>query len=114
MKKLSHSINYAIQGISYLFSTQRNARIHLVAGTLAVTLGFWLTISKTEWLIITLCIAMVLILEAFNTAIETLCDFINPEFNSRIKVIKDLSAAAVLISAIASMICGLIIFLPKL
>ncbi|MFM9944938.1 MAG: diacylglycerol kinase family protein [Bacteroidia bacterium] len=114
MKKLTHSIKYALQGIAHLFITQRNARFHLVAASMALALGFWLKISVIEWAFITLCISAVIGAEAFNTAIETMCDTLHHEIHPKIKIVKDLSAAAVLIISIGALVIGSLIFLPKL
>ena len=81
---------------------------------MAVVLGLLLEITKTEWLILCLTIALVISLEIVNSAIEGLADFITQEKNESIKRIKDLSAAAVLVSAMASIIIGIIIFVPKI
>lgn len=76
--------------------------------------GWFFDISAIEWLVVVLCIVVVLVAEAFNAAIEKLCDLVEDRYNSRIKTIKDISAGSVLIAAIISLIAGLIIFLPKL
>ena len=108
------SFRFAFNGIKILIKEEHNARIHLFVGSLAVVFGFLLEISKTEWLILCLTIALVISLEIVNSAIEGLADFITREKNESIKRIKDLSAAAVLVSAIASIIIGIIIFVPKI
>ncbi|MBC7653927.1 MAG: diacylglycerol kinase family protein, partial [Oligoflexus sp.] len=71
-------------------------------------------ISAIEWLAVILVIGLVFITEIINTSIENIADFISPERHPKIKVIKDLAAAAVILSAIVSVIIGLLIFLPKL
>lgn len=114
MKRLGSSINYAIQGIIFLVKTQRNARFHLVSATVAIILGIWLCVSSMEWIVISLCITLVIGAEAFNTSLEMLCDTLHPEKHPKIKSVKDLSAAAVLILSIGALITGLIIFIPKL
>jgi diacylglycerol kinase len=81
---------------------------------LAIIAGILLKISATEWLFIVLCSMLVLMLELINTAVEYLCDTITTDFHPVIKIVKDISAAAVLISAAGSVITGLIIFLPKI
>lgn len=108
-----HSFKYAINGLKILFTQEHNARIHLTISLLVITLGCILAISQTEWLVILLLIALVLSLEAVNSAIESLSDFVSPQKNEKIKIAKDLSAGAVLIASIIAIICGSIIFLPK-
>ena len=69
---------------------------------------------KTDWITIIIVSASVLAFECFNTAIENLCDFVTTEKNDKIRKIKDLAAAGVLISAIGSAFVGLIIFIPEI
>lgn len=76
--------------------------------------GFILKISNTEWLFIIGCSMLVLALELINTAIEHLCDTITKDIHPTIKIIKDVSAAAVLVVAAGSVVGGLIIFLSKI
>lgn len=107
------SFKYAFNGLKVLLSQEHNIRIHLIISIFAVIIGILLNISAVEWLIILALIGLVLSLEAINSAIEKLCDFVSPEWDKAIKGIKDISAAAVLIAAIISAICGMIIFIPK-
>lgn len=113
MSKRLASFKFAFTGLCSLFKHEHNSRLHLIAALLVIALGFILGISRTEWMILVIIIAMVLITEILNSAIESLADYISPEYNSIIKRVKDYGAAAVLISAITSVIVGLIIFLPK-
>lgn len=108
------SFKYAFEGFKILFQEEHNARIHLVAAILAVALGFFFKISTAEWLVIIIVIGLVFITEIINSSIENMADFISPEKHFQIKRIKDLAAAAVLFSAIVSVIIGLVIFVPKL
>ena len=108
------SFVYAFKGIGYLLRTQHNAWIHLGFAILALALGVCFSISPFEWILIILCIGIVFAAEAFNTAIEQLCDARFTEYDKRAEIIKDTAAGAVLIVAIASAVTGLIIFLPRL
>jgi diacylglycerol kinase len=85
-----------------------------LATVLAVIMSILLKLSSAEWIFIIMAIAMVWTAELFNTAIEALCDMIMLEKHPKIKFIKDVAAAAVLVSALAALLTGLIIFLPKL
>jgi diacylglycerol kinase (ATP) len=114
MNKFIRGFGYALNGIWHATATQLNFRAHLVAAIIAIYAGYALHISKDEWLWITLCITMVLVAELFNTAIEFLVDLVSPEYNKKAGLIKDMSAGAVLITAIGALIIGLIIFVPKL
>lgn len=104
---------YVFKGLRFLV-TEANAKIHLMVGTLVVLLGFLLRLSKWEWIALVGAIAMVLMAEAFNTAIEVLVDLVSPEFNEMAGRTKDLAAAATFICALAASCIGLIIFVPKL
>ena len=108
------SFKFAFKGIVDFFQTEHNAIIHLVIAIAVIGLGIWLSISWFEWIIIICLIGMVFMAELFNTAIEKLGDSITQEYNENIKKAKDLSAAAVLIAALTSVLTGLIIFIPKL
>ncbi|MEO7529774.1 MAG: diacylglycerol kinase family protein [Sediminibacterium sp.] len=114
MIKLVRSFGYAWQGILYCIKTQLNFRIHLVVLSMVIIGGFILHIGTTEWLFIIGCAMLVLALELLNTAIEKLCDTISTEIQPEIKIIKDVSAAAVLLSAAGSVVTGIIIFFPKM
>jgi diacylglycerol kinase len=81
---------------------------------MAVALGFFLSLSMGEWIALVLCIALVLVAELLNTAIEYLCDALHPDLHPEIGRAKDVAAGAVLIAALAAMTVGAILFLPKL
>jgi diacylglycerol kinase len=112
--KMVRSFYFAFAGLGYLFRTQRNARIHLLLGILACGLGAWLRISRVEWAVIVFTIALVLILEGLNTAVEAAIDLASPDIHPLAKAAKDLAAGMVLIAAIASVAVGLLILGPPL
>lgn len=112
MKKLQ-TFKHAINGISHVFKNEQNFKIHIIATILIIIAGFLFSIDKTEWMIIIIAISVVTSFEIINSAIEYLCNFVSPEYNNKIKHIKDASAGAVLISAIGALFLGLIIFIPK-
>jgi diacylglycerol kinase len=114
MKKFIRGFGYALNGIWHASVTQLNFRVHLVAAIVTLYAGYALNISTSEWLWIILSIAMVLIAELFNTALEFLTDLVSPEYNKKAGLVKDMSAGAVLITAICALVIGLIIFVPKL
>lgn len=76
--------------------------------------GIFFKISNIEAIILVLTIFFVFIAEFINTAIEKLADLYTTEYNENIKIIKDIGAGSVTISAIASVIVGVIMFLPKI
>lgn len=108
-RKVVRSFRFAGQGILDLFRFENNAKVHLLIAGLVVATGLYLQLSRTEWAIILTQIGLVWAAEAFNTAIEKLCDFVSPGRHPQIKAIKDLSSGAVLILAITAVIVGLII-----
>ncbi len=108
------SFAYAFNGIFILFKTQPNAVIHLIATVGVLVLGFVYSISAIEWLFVLFSIALVLVSEAINSAIEFLGDAVTQEQNEWIKRSKDIGAGAVLIAACFATVAGLIIFIPKL
>jgi len=112
-KKRLRSFVFACNGIKNLVKNEHNAQLHLIALFAAVVLGVLFNISPTEWIAIIMVSGMVIIAEILNTAIEKLSDFVEPKWNEKIGMIKDYGAAAVLISAIVSLIVGGIIFIPR-
>jgi diacylglycerol kinase (ATP) len=111
---MANSFRYAIAGLRYLLWTQRNAKIHTAIGLAAVALGFVLGIDRYEWLILTLTIAIVLAAEGVNTAIEAVVDLASPSYHPLAKIAKDVGAGTVLLTAIAAVIVGMLLFLPHL
>ena len=108
------SFRYAFQGIRYLIQTQRNAWIHTLATVCAISLGIFLPLSRTDWGLMIVAIALVWMAEAFNTAIEAVVDLVTPDYKKLAKVGKDCGAAAVLIAAIGAAVISFLIFLPYL
>lgn len=108
------SFSYAFNGLKVLFKEEHNARIHLLVTILVIILGLVFQVSLIEWIILIFAIGFVLISEIINTAIEQIADFISPQKHPKIKIIKDLAAASVLISSICAFVVGLIIFIPKI
>jgi len=113
IKKCLNSFQFAFRGIYLFFRNENNARVHLLATILVILLGLYVHLSRFEWLWVSLSITLVWIAEAFNTALEKLTDLVSPEFNPKAGLIKDLSAAAVLFTAIFAFITGMVIFIPK-
>jgi len=108
------SFRYAFTGIKELIADEHNFRIHLFAAILVIICGIIYEVSPLEWILLSIVIGIVISAEIFNSAIEKLADFVSPEHNKIIGKVKDMSAAAVLVLAVVSVIVGLIIFLPKM
>jgi diacylglycerol kinase (ATP) len=113
-KKRRNSFAYAFQGLSALFKTEHNAWIHAASTVLILILSFLFNISAIEWCLVIIVMGGVWTAEIFNTAIEKMMDHVTPERHPVVKLVKDLSAAAVLLTALAAFITGCIIFIPKI
>jgi diacylglycerol kinase len=105
---------YAFNGLVVFFRHERNGRIQLIAAIAVVLIGFLLSVSLKEWIVLLMCIASVLSLEMINSSIEKLCNLVHPKYHPAVKVIKDISAGAVLWFSVISSIIGIIIFFPKI
>ncbi|MEM7162570.1 MAG: diacylglycerol kinase family protein [Bacteroidota bacterium] len=112
LKGRQKSFAAAFKGISPLIK-EANFRIHLCIACLCLIAASILHFTKVEWLILLLCIFFIFALEAMNTAIEYLVDFVSPEFNHQAGKVKDIASAAVLIGALGVSIIGILLFGPK-
>ena len=108
------SIGFAFKGTVFLIKTEASIQIQFVIAVILTGLGFYFKISNFEWLFQVLAIGLVISFESINTAIERIADFIHPEHNKKIGIIKDMAAGAVFIAAFFACIVGLIIYIPKI
>lgn len=111
---LKESFIFAIRGISYLFLFHRNMRRIFLLGILAFLLGIYLDLKRSEFMILFLTISIVFIAEMFNTAIELIIDMFTDKYHVMIKIIKDISAAVVLIASLNALAIGYILFWKKI
>ena len=109
LMKLLKSFNFSINGIKILLKEQ-NFVIHLFALFVVILVAIYLELNYLEWIVLLLTCGFVISLEAMNTAIEKMCDLISKEKNKEIKIIKDISAASVLIQALISISIALLLF----
>ena len=107
------SIGIAFKGALLLLKTEASVKIQFVLLIIFTLVGFYFNLSSTEWIMQTFAIGLVMSIEAVNTAIEKLSDFIHPNHNPKIGFIKDIAAGAVFIAAICAFIVVLIIYIPK-
>lgn len=114
IKKQVYSFKNALEGIAWIFKTQRNFKIHLFLSFLAVFGGVLFQISKQEFLVVFLLIGIGLAIETLNTAIEETIDAIHKDWTEEIKIAKDVSAAAMLIFSLCALLAAGIIFIPKI
>ena len=113
-KNFLEALINSIKGIGFTVKTELNIKIQLVFMCLVIIAGFVFKISLMEWGLLVLTIFVVLFAEMTNTAIENTVDLVTEEYNEKAKVAKDVASGAVLLTAIMSVIIGLIIFLPKI
>lgn len=106
------SFGYALQGLLFALKTQANLRIHLVAAMAVIGLGLFWGVSGDDWRWLAVAIALVLAAELMNTAFEHLCNVVQPELHASVKAAKDVAAGAVLVTAIAAAIIGVLVFWP--
>jgi diacylglycerol kinase len=104
----------AFQGILFILKNEKNTWIHLLATIIAIFSIFILKLNYIEALFFLSAIFLVWIAEIFNSAIEYILDFMHPERNPKIKIIKDISAAGVLFSAIYALAVAIIVVLSKI
>ncbi|MEE9343338.1 MAG: diacylglycerol kinase family protein [Gammaproteobacteria bacterium] len=114
LRKRFASTRFAYAGIFTLIREEHNARIHLFATVLVIALAIVFDLTAEQWLSLVISTGLVWMAEGFNTAIELLCNLVNPGQHPQVKKIKDVAAAAVLITAIMAVVVGLIIFVPQL
>lgn len=109
----ANSFRYAWEGVSTFFAQEHNAWIHLAASISVLIAAWCFKVSNTEMMLLIIVTGLVWVTEIINTAVEKLADFVSPGYHPKIKLIKDLSAAAVLVAAFISMVTGAFIFIPK-
>jgi diacylglycerol kinase (ATP) len=117
MKKsrtLLESFNYAVSGTIYSFKTQRNIRIHFLTGLTVLLSSYFFDFSAVELLIIFFTIALVIITEMINTAIETTIDLVTEKYHPLAEIAKNVAAGAVLVSALNAVVVGYLIFYKRL
>lgn len=110
--KFKASLNCAIRGLQYVIRNERNFRIELVIATFVIFLSVILNIKIWEFIIVIFLITWILVTELMNTVVERVVDILEPRIHPFARLIKDIAAGVVLISASMSALVGLMIFLP--
>lgn len=111
-KQVVNGFRHAGVGLLYVLKMERNARIHLLLAAAALVLGWVMNVSPAEQAAIFFAIVIVFLAEIINTALEKTLDLIDPTFNGKIKIIKDMAAGAVMVASLAAVIIGIAIFWP--
>jgi diacylglycerol kinase len=114
MNLIVRSLKDALAGLIYCFITQRNMAIHAAFGLLVLLAALLLRVSALEMFILLAAIFLVLVAEAFNTALEKAVDLATRDQNDLAHIAKDVAAGAVLLTAIFAVLTGLIVFGPRL
>ena len=112
IKKRIKGLIIAISGMFFLLKNEDSIKVQSLFFILFIFLGYYFEITKNEWIIHIILIGFILTAEALNTVAEKICDFINPKYDDRIKLIKDISAGAVSFAVISSLIVLIIIYYP--
>lgn len=105
---------WAIAGLMAVIGEEQNMKIHLIAAAIAVGTGWILGLERVEWGLLFIAITLVLMAEVINTAIERTIDLIAPQYHPLAEKAKNMAAGAVLLSALAAVILGVIVFGPHL
>jgi|TARA_B100000780_G_scaffold213157_1_gene152730 diacylglycerol kinase (ATP) len=108
------AIYYSVKGAFYLIKTEHSIQAQLFIAFLCIIAGSYLHLSNTEWLFVLLAISLVLTAESLNSAIEKVADFIHPDYNKKIGLIKDVSAGAVFFAALFALAVLCLVYIPKL
>ncbi|MBD3426295.1 MAG: phosphatase PAP2 family protein [Candidatus Omnitrophica bacterium] len=108
------SVNAALEGVVHTLQSERNMRIHFAIAFLVLIAGIYLNLSPEQFMILCFAVTFVLVAEMFNTAIEHLTDHVSDEFHPTVKIIKDVSAGAVFVSAVNASITGYLLFAKRI
>ncbi len=112
LKRLSRSFKTAFEGLFFVFNSEPNFRVQVLFGFLAIALAYIFKLRDSEWIVIIAMILMVLVMEILNTALEQFTDLLKPRLNQYVKDVKDIMAAAVLLTSFGAFLIGIIIFWP--
>ena len=113
-RKFSSSFKDCLNGFKYINTNEDNFKREIFLGIIALLLSYILKVSKIEFIIVIIMIALVLVCEVINTTVEKIVDLICPNYNKLAGEIKDIAAFAVLLMCIFALIIGEIIFIPKI
>lgn len=100
----------ASRGLHHVISTQRNTKIQILIGLVAIILGFALSLPLSSWLAVIICITAVFAAECINTALESVVDLVSPGYAELAKRAKDCAAAGVLVCAIGSLVVACVVY----
>ena len=104
------SLLYSIKGIFWMLKSERNFQFEVFALIINLFLIVYFKLNSTDVALILLVCFLVLIAETINTAIEKICDFVEPNFNKKIGLIKDIAAGSVILATLLSIIVGVLVY----
>lgn len=113
VKKTILSFRHALRGL-LVAAKESSFKIMIIFALFAVWLTFWLPIQRWEQVVVFFLVGSVISTELINSQIERVLDMIKPEYDEQVKNIKDISAGAVLVISITSLVIGILIFLPHI
>jgi diacylglycerol kinase len=111
---LPAAFGYAFRGILWVVASQRNMKIHLAAAAAVSAAAVWFELSLVEGAVAVLAVALVMVAETINSAIEKVVDLVTPEYHQLARLAKDAAAGAVLLAAFFSVVIGVLVFLPHI
>lgn len=114
LKNHAKSYKYASEGIMHTLRTQSNIWVQIPIAVMVLAAAWYFRVAGWEWIVLVLAIAFVLTAELFNTAIEAMMNVVHKDFDIDVKIAKDIAAGAVLVSAIASVVVGFLVFGPRI
>src|SRR3989339_502112 len=112
IKRLFKSFEYAFRGLVKTFKEEQNLKVQTLVALVVIVLGGILKINRLEWCLLIFIIGLVILMEVANSAVERITDVLKPRINNYVKEIKDIMAAAVMLSSLMAIVIGLIIFFP--
>jgi diacylglycerol kinase len=105
-----NAFRFAWNGIRAAWKNESHIRIHFLAMLLVTVAGLICHLERWEWFAVGACCTLVITIELLNSALEEFCDVVNPGLDPRIKYVKDVLAAAVLMAVVFSVITGVLVF----
>jgi diacylglycerol kinase len=114
LNRLFKSFKYASRGFLKTWKEEQNLQIQSLAGAIVFILAIYLHVSRQEWIMLVFIVGLVILMELANSAVERIADVLKPRLNSYVKEIKDVTAAAVMVSSLVALIVGVLIFWPHI
>ncbi|MEK7627000.1 MAG: diacylglycerol kinase family protein [Patescibacteria group bacterium] len=108
------SLGFALNGLAYVWKSEQSFRFQVLIAIVIILGGFFFKLSLIEFSLLTLLIIFVLAAEILNTVMEKLLDIVHPNWSPAVKIVKDISAAIVLVFSFGALIVGILLFTPHI